>query len=79
MNNLEALHKYIQKVANKIINDGSSKTVLSGVIFSSLPGCYEVRLIGGGEESLIRAYSVYEDIFSTSPGIYRGCVAQCPC
>lgn len=58
---IDALRSYVEKIAKKVLNDESSKPVISGTIKSSLPGIYEVQLVNGNETSLIRAESLYAD------------------
>lgn len=58
---IDALRSYVEKIAKKVLNDESSKPVISGTIKSSLPGIYEVQLVNGNETSLVRAESLYAD------------------
>ena len=58
---IQTLHRYVEKIAKKVLNDESSKPVISGTIKSSLPGIYEVQLVNGNETSLVRAESLYAD------------------
>lgn len=61
MKNTEILYRYIEKIAKKILNDKSSKPVVTGTIITSLPGEYEVKLFDGSESSFIKAVSLYKD------------------
>lgn len=59
--NINELHTFVQKVANKVIKEQQFNNTVTGIIESSLLGFYEVRLTNGEETSLIKATSLYEE------------------
>lgn len=68
---IDALRKYVEKIAKKIIDDDSSKIVFEGVIKSIIPGYYEVQLVNGNETSPVRAESLYTNkVFSVEDCVY---------